>query len=122
MSKTHKKFVYINERSLSGYKNATINNARKRAIPPDPWDAEKTPCKLTRIPQKIADRYLSKGLIKQIAIKKLIVKTGFTHQQCRKIIEYTYKRNEIELDYKETGNKDFLRKFYRLMSISASDI
>ena len=80
MSDTIKKFPYGWFRAPRGRKNALINNARKRSVPPNAWD-DINYSKDCYLPYIIARRLYEKGLSQEEIIKKIRKKFKLSHAE-----------------------------------------
>lgn len=90
MSKTYKKYFRGQFRCPRGYKRAKIGGSRPGAIPPHSWD-DVSPCKTVFMPWQVARNMCADGIIKAVAVKKLVNKFGLSHRDARKIINDMYR-------------------------------
>ena len=93
MGKTYKRTPLYGYRHPRGKRNAVINGARPKAVPPDDWD-DVLPCKTTGMPWTLAQRMKKKGLGKETAVRKIL-------RKCKKT-----KRNEAEDAVRSTWKYD----------------
>jgi len=72
-------------RKPKGHKQAIINNARKKAIPPSAWDdlPHNPECYL---PFHIASRMIDNGFDDNTIIKKLKIKYKLTQRQAEEVL------------------------------------
>jgi hypothetical protein len=87
MSKTFKKRPYSYWRRPRGYKQAVINNARKK--PPTFWD-DKSACNLTYRPWKIATGIIGAGFDYAVCIEKLMKKSAWSYKDSKEVIDFYF--------------------------------
>lgn len=92
MSRTTRKFPYDQpHRKPKGKKQAIINKARKKAIPPSAWDDYPID-NLCYQPYRVAHELEKKGLSKEEAENKLVKKFKISHAEARHIIRHVYEK------------------------------
>ena len=96
MSDTYRKYPHDKETGTSCYlkhakgrKQAKINRARNKSIPPDPWDPweEVAPNPELYIPFHMAERMLEKKFPEEIIIKKLKSKFKFSYKEAKQVLK-----------------------------------
>ena len=76
-------------RNPKGRKQALINKARNKAVPPDPWDLweERPPSAETFIPFHAAIRMVDAGMPDAVIIKKIRNKFKYNQRQAEEVLE-----------------------------------
>jgi hypothetical protein len=92
MSRTYRKIGYT-YRCPKGHKNAVINGARKRSIPPTSWD-DYPSGKDCFLPYRAARNMVERGFDSQKVIKKLSKKFHLSFYEAFDIVKYSVEHQE----------------------------
>ena len=90
MSDTYKRKAWI-FRTPRGRKNALINGARKRAVPPSAWDDIHVDHAASRLPMKIAKKLKKRGFSEEEAIKKIMKKFNYSRLEAEETVIRQYR-------------------------------
>jgi hypothetical protein len=93
MGKTYKKTLHGRRyyRRMRGNKKALINKVRYKAIPPNPWSADKLPDDLCFMPDKIARKMWRQGYPEYYVIERIQKKFNLVYLDAYKITGFYFR-------------------------------
>ena len=92
MSRTRRNPIALQHtfRVPHGHKKALSQGCRKKAVPPNPYEDIKLSPEVY-LPKKAMKRMKEKGILRDVAVERLMRRWNLTNDDAEKLAEYIYK-------------------------------